>query len=122
MGQEHLAPVRGCGDACGAMDIQANVALVGEQGLTHVQAHPHAHSRPRWPGVLCQNTLGLGSGPNGVSRASKRDEECVTLGIHLVAVMGGEGIAQDALMFSKNARVSIAEQAQHLCTALDVRE
>ena len=64
-----------------AVDVHADVALVGHERLAGVDAHPD----PDRPGF--ERPLRLGRGGDGVGRPRERDEKRVALRVHLDAVV-----------------------------------
>ena len=68
-GDEHLSPVPGSGDARGAMDVAADIALIGEQGRAGMQADPNLDR----PGRERRSHLSAAaSAPGAVGKAKKK--------------------------------------------------
>ena len=97
LGDDDLAAVRrGC-DPRRAVDVHADVALLGHERLAGVDAHPD----PDRPGP--ERRLRLGRGGDGVGRPRERDEERVALGVHLDPVVSPEGLADHPpMLFEEN--------------------
>ena len=73
LGDDDLAAVRGGGDSRRAVDVYADVALVGHERLAGVETHANA-DRP-----ASSASLRLDGGGDGIGRPRERDEERVTL-------------------------------------------
>ena len=99
--EEDLAAVAAGGDARGAVDVDADVALVGEERRAAVEAHAHADR----PG---RELLGRGGGrgERGGS-GGEGDEERVALRVDLDAAAGAEGAAQDAPVLGERVGVAL---------------
>ena len=80
-----------------AMDVDADVALVGQLGLAGV--HPHAH--PQRP--LRERALSVERGGDRVRRCGEGREECVALGVDFHARMRLERFAQPTTMVGEHA-------------------
>ena len=89
------------GDARGAVDVDADVALVGEERGAAVEAHAHA-DRP------VRELLGRrgGRGERGGS-GGEGDEERVALRVDLDAAARAEGGAQDAPVLGERVGVAL---------------
>ena len=77
LGDDDLAAVRGGGDPRRAVDVYADVPLVGHERLAGVNAHPN----PDRPGL--ERPLRVDRGGDGVGCPRERDEERVALRVHL---------------------------------------
>ena len=86
-GEEDLSSVAHCTNASRAHDVETDVTLLVYRGLAGVQSHAHADGFTSWPvrGRMC--ALCFDRSRNGVSRAREGEEECVSLGIDLDAVV-----------------------------------
>ena len=103
-------------DARGAMDVDAHIALIGQQRLARMQAHADTE-RAR-----------LERGATG-SRGSERvrgfrecDKESVSLRVDLDATVTLERFAQPAAMPGERLGVAVAELLEQPRRAFDVRE
>ncbi|MGI8969588.1 MAG: hypothetical protein ACR2HB_02565 [Dehalococcoidia bacterium] len=67
-----------------------------------MQAHAHADGTAFWPGMGRERLLGLG--------------------LDFVAVVGGDGLSQEAMMVREHLGVAVTEASQELRRALDVGE
>ena len=74
---EDLAAVTGRGDTCGTVDIDADVALFGDDRLAGVQAHADANRSPR------QRIATLGCRCERLRSLGERDEKGVALCVDL---------------------------------------
>ena len=117
LGENDLAAVARRGDASGEVDVVADVALVGEEGRTGVQADAHAD---RAGGEH------LGEGRSGVEcagRCRECEEEGVALRVDLDTTLGGTRLPDDTPMLCQRLRVRLgAELVQQLRRPLDVGE
>ena len=84
LGDEHLAAVRGGADPCGAMHGQSRVPAPGRDGIAGVNAHPDADLRTGGPLMAGQRPLNLHRAQHGLLSPGERDEEGISLGIHLM--------------------------------------
>ena len=85
------------------MDVEADVALVGDPRLTRMHAHADAHRRG------CELALRSRRRGDGVRRALEGDEERVALGVHLDPAVAVEGAAEHAPMLLEGGRVAVPE-------------
>jgi hypothetical protein len=85
-----------------------------------MHAHPHAHGLG--PLVAGQRPLPLDRRHQRVPRAREGVEEAIAGRIDLVALLGGECLAQKPPMIVENALVPIAEVTQQSRRAFDVGE
>src|SRR5437588_12790898 len=83
--EQHLPPVPGTHDACGAMNVQADVVFCGELRLTCVQTHTHTYRHTLRPYICSQGTLHVHCCPDSIGGARKGHEEGIALRVHLVA-------------------------------------
>ena len=116
-GDEHLSAVAGGGDTGGAVDVVADVALVGQKRRSRVQADPYLHrtggERLRRAGM--RRTARRGG--------REREEEGVALGVDLDAALADAGITNHPTVLGKRHGVSLRpERVQELRRALDVGE
>jgi hypothetical protein len=107
--------VAGGGDPRGAMNVDADVALVREQRLARVDAHAHA-DRP------AQGCLSFPGGLERVLRTCKSDEEGIALRVDLDATVSRERLAERAAVLRQHLGVAVAELTQQARRSLDVRE
>ena len=99
LGDDDLAAVRGGCDPRRAMDVHADVALLGHERLAGVDAHPHL-DRPGF-----ERPLRLGRGGGGVGHSREGHEERIALGVHLDPVVSPEGLANHAPVLLEENRV-----------------
>ena len=114
--EDDLAAVAGTHDPCCAVHVGADVSLVGNSGLTRVNAHTNAH-RP-----CAESVLGLTRGRDRVARAREHDEERISLRVDLDSAVSRERRAQHATMLGKHVRIPVTELVEQACRTLDVRE
>ena len=116
LAEEDLAAVAGCGDPSRAVDVQPDVALIGDHRLTRVQSHSNAHR------TAVERLPAIGGCCERILDPDERNEEGVALGIHLDAAVACEGFPQDAAVLGQRVCVSVAELVQQPSRALDVGE
>jgi hypothetical protein len=75
------------GDARRAVDIQPDIAVAHQFRLPGVDADVLAQRHILWPDAARQRALGVGGGRQGRACRGERNEEPITGGIHLVAIM-----------------------------------
>jgi len=108
--------VAGAGDARTLVDVEPDVAFLGQQRLSRVEPHPY----PDWPAQEC--ALGLHDRADRFRRSREGDKERVALGVDLHSVMSREGRAEHPAVLVKLLGVRITDLAQQLRRALDVGE
>jgi hypothetical protein len=111
---EHLAAVRGRGDAGAEVDVRADVPLLTQPRPTGVDAHANRH-------LEC--VLSLLGGRDRCVRRRERHEQGVALRIHLDPGVRGDGLPQDAAVLGDCPLVALGPQlVEKLRRALDVGE
>ena len=113
---EHLPAVPHRGDPRGAVDVEPDVPLVGDDRLARVNAHADADRPGR------QRRLALLRGGQRITRARERNEERVALRVDLDPVVRGERCTKRAAMLAERVGVAVTELVQQLRRALDVGE
>jgi hypothetical protein len=116
LGDEHLPAVPDRGDARGAMDVEPDVPLVGDDRLAGVDAHTHADGPRR------QRLLPHPGGGQRVTCARERHEERVALRVDLDPVVRGERCPEHAPVLPQRVRVAVTQLVQQLRRAFDVGE
>jgi len=116
LGQEDLAAVADGGDAGGPVDVEPDVAFLGQPRLAGVEAHPDLDR------TAGQRPLGFRGCADRVRGPGERDEESVALGVDLDPAVRGDGSADDPAMLGQGLRVRIARLAQQPGGTLDVGE
>jgi hypothetical protein len=81
-----------------------------------VQSHAHPD------GAICEGALAVLGRSDRIGCAAEGDEERVTLGIDLDAVVRGEGGTEASAMLVQGISVTVAESLQQTSGALHVRE
>ncbi len=102
-------------DPRGAMDVDPDVPLVRDHRFPGVQTHANT-DRAR------KRRLGGTRGRNGVRGARERDEEGISLRVHLHAPVASKGPTQNAAMLPQRLHIGVAEFVQQPRRPLDVRE
>ena len=113
---DHLAAVRGAHHPRRAVDVDADVALVGDDRLTRVDPDPHLHR------TVAERLLSFSRGRNGVGCASERNEQRVALRVDLDPFVTTEHVAQGAPVIGKQRHVARPVLVQQARRALDVGE
>jgi hypothetical protein len=113
---DDLAAVSRGADACGAVDVDAHVPLLGRDGIARVHAHPHQH------GAAGERRLRFRGRGDRLAGGRECVEEGVALCVHLDAVVRGERIPQDAPVVREQRRVALAVLLQQPRRPLDVGE
>jgi hypothetical protein len=101
--QQDLAAVPGGGDPGRPVDVDPDVALVGDRRLAGVQADPHADR------TVLERRLRLPRGGDRLPRRGKGDEERVPLRVDLDPAVAAERVAQDPAMLRQRAGIGAAE-------------
>jgi hypothetical protein len=112
-----LAAVRGRGDPCGAVHVEADEAVLRPLRFAGVDPDPDA-KLPR--GSQC--SLRLDGCGDGLRRALEDDEEGISLRVDLDAAEAFEGRPQQAAVSRKSLGVPLAELLQQPRRAGDVGE
>ena len=122
LGEEGLSSVAHRTNASRAYDVETDVSLLVYRGLAGVQSHAHADGLPVGPvrGRMC--ALCFDRSRNGISRAREGEEECVSLGIDLDAVVATERATNDSSVRGQDFGIPVAEPLEQLRRVLDVGE
>ena len=116
LGEDDLPAVGSGGDPRRAVDVDADVALVGHDRLAGVDAHADADR------AVLERVPRFGGRRDGVGGARKRDEEGVALGVDLDARVPGERVPQGAPVLGEQIGVARPVLLEEPRRALDVRE
>ncbi len=114
--EENLAAVADRRDARALVDVEPDVALLGQPGLAGVETHS------RLDGAACEGALAVTGSGDGVRGPREGDEEGIALGIDLDAVVLGDGRAKQPAVLVKRLCIVVTELVQELRRALDVGE
>jgi len=95
---KHLTAVPGGANAGGAVNPEADVALLADRWLASVNAHAHAELCALGPALLRKAVLGFDGRGDRVRRAWKGDEEGVALRVDLPSTVLVECLPQDSLV------------------------
>jgi hypothetical protein len=113
----HLSAVPGGGDARGAMDVETDVAFLGEEGRSRVQAHADAD------GTRSERSCQGAGGRECGRRGREGEEEGVSLGVDLDPTLSGAGLADDTPMLGESCGVALrTERVQQFRRTFDVGE
>ncbi len=116
LGDDDLAAVRGGCDPRRAVHVHADVAVRRHERLTGVDTHSDP-DRPTF-----ELPLRIARGGGGVGRSRKGDEEGITLGVDLDAVVSPEGLADRTPVLVQETRVGGAVLLKQARRPLDVGE
>jgi hypothetical protein len=119
---KHLAAMSGSADPCRAVHVQPDVIIQPDFGLAGVDPDAHTHFDALGPTVGRKRPLRAHRSRDRIARPHKGDEERVTLGVHLAAVVLVERRAQQPLMLGKHLGVAAAKPRQQPRRTLDVAE
>ena len=92
LGQDDLAAVAGGRDAIGAVDVDADVAVLAERRSAGVQADANAHRGG--PVVAAEASLRFAGRGEPVLRRREHREQLVAARVHLVPLGACDGVAQ----------------------------
>lgn len=121
-GQQDLAAVAREADPSGSVDLDAEVVLVGDDGLTGVQTHPYPHLGAGWPGVFSHSPLGSDGGLDRAIRVLEGDEELVATTVDLPAARLRHRSAQNRPVVDEHVAELLAEAVRKVGRALEVGE
>jgi hypothetical protein len=79
---------------------------------------PHAH----FDRAARESTLTVCGRSDRIGSPTERDEEGITLCVHLDAVVVCEGVSKETPMFMQRVRIGVAELMEELRRPFDVRE
>ena len=114
--QENLPAVPGGGNARRAVNVDADVALLGCDRLARVE--PHAHSDR----AAAERRLPVGGGRDRIGGARERHEERVALRVDLDAAVPRESLPQHTTVLAQQLRVTHAMLVQQPRRPLDIRK
>jgi len=104
------------------MDGQTRIGSLDRGRLAGVNAHPDPDRRSGRPLVACQRPLNFQRAQDGLPRTRERHEEGVALRVYLVAVMAGNGRADQAPVLGENLCVTLPQRLHQPGRALDIAE
>ena len=121
--REHLRPVAGGHDSRRPMHTEPVVtAVFGDVRLAGVHPHPHAQLGADGPLVRGKRALRGRRGRGCVARAGEDVEAGVPLGVHLLAPVRSERLAQQPTVLGEDRAVAVAQLLQQVRGTLDVAE
>src|SRR5919108_5320068 len=100
---EDLPAVAGSGDPRGAVDVDPDVALVGQGRLAGV--HSHAHANPPFGERVARR----GRCGERIGSLRERDEKRIPLCVDLDPAVALKSFAQTPAMLSQHLRIAVAE-------------
>src|SRR5262249_10266597 len=109
-------------DPCAATETDAVEALLVDRRLAGVQPHANLALDAVGPFVRCEPALRLDRGQSRVTGAGEREEERVSLVVHLAPVVYRDGVAEDLALAREQLAVPLSQLAHELRRALDVGE
>ncbi len=104
-------------DAGRTVDVHPDVALVGDDGLPGVHAHPHAHGAG-----LAGPACAVRRSRHGVLGAREGDEERVPLRVDFDAAVPLECLTERPPMLEERVGVRVAQLREQAGRPLNVRE
>ena len=120
--EQDLAAVARRADPRRAVDVDARVALVGDERLADVDSHPHPDVVTAGPGLLDQAPLGLDGGGDRVVERREGDEHLVAVRVDHVAVPLSDRAPDDAADAVQDRRVVGPCRVDEWRRAFDVAE
>ena len=121
-GEQHLPAVAGGADPCGPVHVDPDVALLADDRLAGVDAHPHADVFAVGPVVRRERALGRDGRGDRVAGTLEGIEEGVALRVELAPAARVEGVTDDRAMGAERLRVAVVEPLEQLRRAFDVGE
>ena len=110
----------GGADPRGAMDVDADVALLPDDGLAGVDAHADAELRPVRPVVAASACWAATAAATASFARAEAVEERVALRVDLLAPARAERLADDAAVIGERIGIPVAEPLEQLGRAGDV--
>jgi hypothetical protein len=101
--------VAGRADARRAYDVETDVTLLADGGLSGVKAHPHLDLDVVRPLVLCEGALRADCAGDRIARPCEGEEERVTLSVDLATTRRSKRLAKDAPLLAEQIAVVLAE-------------
>ena len=105
-----------------AVHVDPDVTVLMPLRFTGMDAHPYTHRNVVRPFVSQQLPLPLDRRVQRVACRAEDDEEAVTLGAHLMSMMGDEGLPKDQPVRRERLAPPAAQHVEHGRRALDVAE
>src|SRR6266704_6438783 len=93
-------------DACRSMNVDADVAILGEERFPCVE--PHAYTNP----AGAESLLSGGGGRGRVPRPRKREKECIALCVYLNSAVRRHRVSQQTPMLREHIRIRVAQLMQ----------
>ena len=109
-------------DACGAVQIDADVVALLERGRAGVQAHANLERELLRPGVRQVGALSRHGRRHRLTRVGERGTKLVPTRVDLVAVVPGDGLAHQPPVVGDRARVVVAQTLDEPRGVLHVAE
>jgi hypothetical protein len=104
------------------MDIEAVVRAVAHRGLPGVKAHADTQLDALRPGMSGERALGLGNCLGCPAGVLEDDEELVAAMVDDLSGAALHRLAEETPVIREHRRVAVAEAADELRGALDIRE
>src|SRR2546423_14095427 len=96
------------------MDVNAHVALLGDERLARVEPDPHAD------GAAVESALRVSCGSDRIGRAREGHEEGVALRVDLDTSVALKRLTQQPPVLGEDARVTVTKLGEQPRRALDV--
>ena len=111
-GREHdLAAVGDCGDAGGAMDLEADQTRAFLRRLTGMDAHPHAQLLASRPLMGSEGPLHLDHSRDAGTRRVENGEEPVSLGADLPSLVRSQAGTDEGVVVGEDLGVGVTAKA-----------
>src|SRR5262245_60639108 len=120
---QHLPAVPRRTDPRAAMDTDADVAFIGDQRISGVNAHPDPHLSAVRPRAPSERELAFTGRSERVARATEHDEETVAFGADLGSTVRSECLSEHPPVLFEDLRVPLgAEVPEQVRRSFDVGE
>ncbi|GAA3623528.1 hypothetical protein GCM10022236_27380 [Microlunatus ginsengisoli] len=120
LGDQSLTTVGGGTDASDLMNGKCHVISAAWFSLAGVYSDANAYLASLWPRVRAERLLTFEAGSGRLGCIGEREEQGVTLGVDLDAVVVRTSSAQKSLMGGEQYRVGLAELTKQPSRSLDV--
>ena len=121
-GDHDLATVPGVHHSRRLVHGERDVVIPVRRGEARMNAHPHPDHRVGRPRFGCEIALRLRARFDGGHRSRERDEERVSVGLHLAPAPRRPRRPEDLLMTLQQRGIPVTDPPEQLRRRLDVRE
>ena len=113
---KHLTAMAHGRDPRCAMDVDPDIPLICDHRFPGVQTHTNTDR------AACKRRLSSTRSRNGIGGARERDEESISLRVHLHPAIASKGLTQNSAMLPERLHIGVAKLVQQPSRPLDVRE